>query len=343
MGEEIQLLGGPSLSTHARDLLEMSGDARAGAEQVRKIVRSLKMFSRAEEERRVALDVHPVLDVSINMAFNEIRHRARLVKDYGDVPLVQADEGRLAQVFINLLVNAAQSIPEGHADKNEIRIITSTDAQGRAVIAVRDTGGGIPHDILSRIFDPFFTTKAIGIGSGLGLSICHGIVADLGGELSVETALDKGSTFRIVLPAVLDDSREEAPLVALAAGSGARGSVLIIDDDVAVARAVTRLISRDHEVVAISDARKALARIAGGDHFDVVLCDLMMPEMTGMEFHAELLEVAPAMAERVVFISGGAFTPAARAFLERVPNMRVEKPFGAQSLRALVRQFVRTT
>ena len=152
IAEELRRLAGGSPSSRMRDLEDMVTEARQGAERVRKIVRGMKTFSRTDEQRRTAIEVHPLLELSINMAFNEIRHRARVVKDFGVIPLIEADEARLGQVFVNLLVNAAHSIPEGHADTNEIRVVTKTDASGRAVIEVRDTGEGISPDILKRIY-----------------------------------------------------------------------------------------------------------------------------------------------------------------------------------------------
>jgi len=196
-------------SPQVREVEQMVADAREGAERVRKIVRGLKTFSRADREQRVPLDVHGVLDLSINMAFNEIRHQARLVKDYGTIPLVEADETRLGQVFVNLLVNASHAIHEGRADKNVIRIVTGTDEAGRVVIEVRDTGRGIRPEHVNQIFDPFFTTKDVGEGTGLGLAICHGIVTGLGGSITVESMVNVGTTFRVTLPAAALDSRVE--------------------------------------------------------------------------------------------------------------------------------------
>lgn len=142
-----------------------------------------------------------MLELSINMAFDEIRHRARLVKDYGDAPPVEADDARLGQVFLNLLVNAAQALSDGGAGAHEIRVVTSTDAEGKAVVEVRDTGPGIAPEALERIFDPFFTTRPVGVGTGLGLSICHNIVTGMGGEITVASRPGHGTTFRVVLPA----------------------------------------------------------------------------------------------------------------------------------------------
>jgi two-component system, cell cycle sensor histidine kinase and response regulator CckA len=328
-----------SKSLNLRDLADMTAHAKDGAERVRKIVRGLKIFARADEERRVVLDVRAVVDLSVDMAFNEIRHRARLVKEYGDTPRIEADAGRLAQVFINLLVNAAQSIPEGQAERNEIRIVTSTDAAGRAVVTVTDSGAGITADIVDRIFEPFFTTKAVGVGTGLGLSISHGIVADLGGELTVKSTVGKGTEFRVALPAAaasVDSVKEAGPVTTREPSVRPRARVLIMDDDAHVVTVLCRILGRDHDVVATTDAREALALIAAGDQFDVILCDLMMPDMTGMDFHAALAEIAPGLARRVIFMTGGAFTPTAKAFLDRVRNTRVEKPFDAKNLLALV-------
>jgi PAS domain S-box-containing protein len=189
-----------SVPEHGGGVQEMIRESREGAERVKSIVANLKTFSRAGEDRRVSLDPQRVFDLAANIASTQIRYRARLVKDYGAVPNVSADEARLGQVFVNLLINAAQAIPEGQVDRHEIRMSTRTDAAGRVVMEVRDTGGGIPADALGHIFDPFFTTKPVGSGAGLGLSVCHGIVTELGGEISAESELGKGALFRVVLP-----------------------------------------------------------------------------------------------------------------------------------------------
>ena len=199
--DELDALGRDPSPARLAESRAMALDAQSGAERIRKIVLSLKTFSRAEPECRVALDVHPVVDLAVDMAANEIRQRAQLVKAYGRTPVVFADEARLAQVFINLLVNATQALPEGHSDAHEIRITTSTDAAGRAVIEVRDTGPGIPAAIMDRVFDPFFTTKPVGIGTGLGLSVCHNLVKAVGGEITVSNGAERGAIFRVALPA----------------------------------------------------------------------------------------------------------------------------------------------
>jgi PAS domain S-box-containing protein len=195
---------------------KVTNEALEGAERVRRIVLDLHTFA-SPDDKPGPVDVHRVLDLAINIASNQIRVRARMVKDYGQVPLVQGDESRLGQVAINLLVNAAQAIPEGHPDENEIRIVTRVDSAGRTLIEVRDTGCGIPPEIRSHVFEPFFTTKPVGTGTGLGLSICHGIVTALGGEITLESDLGKGSVFRVALPPALP------PAAPGATGGGSNG------------------------------------------------------------------------------------------------------------------------
>ena len=329
--------GSPGASLE--ELAKLTGEAHHGGERIRKIVRGLKAFSRADEERRVLIDLRKVVDGAIDMAFNEIRHRARLVRDYHEVPPVEADESNLAQVFINLLVNAAQAIPEGQADRNEIRVATGRDGAGRAVVEVRDTGPGMSRELLGRIFDPFFTTKPIGVGTGLGLSICHGIITTLGGEITVESEVGKGTVFRVAVPAakpaeVKPEEAKPAPEPA-----SKRGRILVVDDDAMVGTSLRRIL-KDHDVTVLNDAREARDRVTSGERYDLILCDLMMPEMTGMDLHAELTRAAPEQASRMIFVTGGAFTQTALEFLARVPNERLDKPFDARSLRTLVQRLL---
>ena len=316
-------------------------DAAEAARRVRLIVRDLKVFSRSPEaEPRGPISVVNVLESAVRMAWNELRHRARLVKDYEPVPAVEVDEARLVQVFLNLLVNSAQAIPEGSAEKNEVRI--STRATGdRVVVEVSDTGGGIQPSLISRIFDPFFTTKAVGVGTGLGLAICQRLVTDMGGELSVRSEMGKGTTFRVALPIrhAVSNPVSGPPREALA--NTRRGRILVVDDDELILRAVERILSKEHDVVVTLGARQALALCSSGETFDLILCDLMMPDMTGMDVYLELARVAPPQEERVVFLTGGAFTPKARDFLATTPVEHIEKPFVASNLRAFVQRYLR--
>lgn len=323
-----------------RDRDTIISEARAAVDRIRSIMRGLAAFSRADEDRRTSLDIERVIDLAIGMTGNEIRHRARLVKQYGGTPKVHANEARLGHIFINLLVNAAEAIPEGQADRHEIRITTRTDAAGWIVVEIGDSGAGIPREIQDRIFDPFFTTKSVGKGTGLGLSISHGIVRSLGGEITLRSEVGRGSTFSITLPPARDTARDRPapPPPSAAHDTQLHGHVLIVDDEVAFANSLRRLLSSEHAVSIVASGREALTRVRGGERYDVILCDLMMPEMTGADLHAVLTETAPDQAKRIIFITGGAFSPSSQRFLEDVPNLCFEKPCDIQKLRSAIRE-----
>ena len=251
--EEVGASAAAPFSAHVSDWIQLLREMREGAERIRTIVWQLKTFSRAEGERRSVIDVAPVIEVAINMVFNVIRHRARLRKDYGAAPLVDADDSRLGQVFINLLVNAAQAIPEGDVKGNEIRIGTEADADGNAVIEIRDTGPGIPEDAIARIFDPFFTTKPVGVGTGLGLSICQSIVTSMGGRITAENGAKGGAIFRVVLPPARRRAATKPSEPTPRPLPQRRARILIIDDEHSVGDSLKRALR--HDVTTTTSAR----------------------------------------------------------------------------------------
>ncbi len=329
----------PMLERASVELREVAGvlkETKDAAERIAKIVRGLKVFSRSEETRASLLDVHAVVDVAISLSLNEIRHRAHLRRKYSRVAQVLADESRLVQVFVNLLVNAAQSIPDGAIDDNEISVETEMDELGRVCIRVLDTGSGISDSIRDRIFEPFFSTKPIGTGSGLGLSISRNIIEGLNGVLTCEHRPGGGTVFTVSLPAAAGEVEVEAPPAPLRSLAPRRGRVLIIDDEPEVAAAVRRILRREHEVEILSDARDALTLLEAGQHWDVVVCDLMMPQMSGMAFFDELRKRFPTQAHKVLFMSGGIFSGEGKSFLDRVSNLWIEKPFEPERLKELV-------
>jgi PAS domain S-box-containing protein len=328
--------------TGNRDMADYLQDAQEAAERVRLIVRDLKVFSRAEEDRMGPTDLRAVLESTLRMAWNEIRHRARLVKDFAELPPVEANESRLGQVFLNLIINATHAIPEGQANQNQIRISAHQESDSMVVVEVTDTGVGMSEEVQRRLFTPFFTTKPVGVGTGLGLSICQRLITAMGGEIRVRSVLGQGSTFSIFLPIAKMMAATVSAHTASSAGRAARrGRILVIDDEPVIATAVQRSLSREHDVVFTNSAQEALAKFQAGQKFDVVLCDLMMPEMTGMDLHAEVMKFDPELARLIIYVTGGAFTARASEFLEAVPNLRIEKPFNVQQLRALVNERVK--
>jgi PAS domain S-box-containing protein len=318
-------------------LREALDGALHGATRVAAIIGQIRASTRPEVEERGPVDLRAVLEAALRVIHNEVHHRARLVTELADVPSVIGSAQRLEQVIINLLVNAVQALPDGRAE-NEIRVGLRTTSAREVVLEVRDNGAGISDDIRARIFDPFFTTKPVGLGVGLGLSICHGIVTNHGGVITLDSAPGRGSTFRITLPAAAAATRAApgAPAAAAGAAPAQRRRVLVIDDEQALAAMIRRVLAKDCAVTLAADAREALALLDRPDAYDVILCDLMMPDMTGMDLFAEVARRHPGLERRFIFMTGGAFTPRATEFLAQVANRRLEKPFETAVLKAAV-------
>ena len=302
-----------------------------GVHRIRDIVRDLRTFARPEEEHVSLVDLREVAEVALRIVSHEVRHRARVETRYADGPVcVMANESRIGQVITNLLINAAQAMPARPAHENsiEIRVERRGDA---SVLEVEDNGAGIAPQILPRLFDPFFTTKAPGEGTGLGLPVCQGIVQALNGRIEVESELGRGSTFRVWLPAAaavarVDAAPEEPP-------SRPSRRVLVIDDEPLVRRVLRRTLeAAGCEVVEAAGGRAGLDLALRGEPFDAVVCDLMMPDLTGMDLFEELALQRPDLARRTVFLTGGAVTDRARAFVAASTNPILQKPFRADEL-----------
>ncbi len=312
-------------------------EAQKGAERVQRIVQSLKILSSAEDDRRDPIDVHHPLELALSMAMNEIRLRAKLRREYQKLPVVEANESRLGQVFLNLIVNAVHAIPAGAPSEHSIVVATGLDPLGRVFIEVRDSGAGIPPDVLPRIFDPFFTTKPLGVGTGLGLAICHGAVASLGGSIAVESEVGRGTTFRVLLPVVAGKKAVPTrPPPPPAPKATRRARVLVVDDEPMIGSSIRRVLAADHDVEVTTSGAEALQSIDAGARYDVILCDLMMPEMTGMELHDALQTRAPDQADKMVFLTGGTFTDRAHAFVEARPTRVHHKPLPPAQLRDII-------
>ncbi len=300
-------------------------DALQGANRIRQVTRGLGTFARVDKDRVVPIDLVPVIEVVINMVFNEIKYRARLVKDFGKTSPVMANDGRLSQVFMNLLVNAAHAIDEGNVAENEIRIRTWQEGE-HVFTEIRDTGKGIPQSQVEQVFDPFFTTKELGIGTGLGLSISQSIIHAYGGSIEVHSKLGEGTSFIVRMPAGQMEHVGQHRQTEERRPPEHKGRVLIVDDEVAILAAMQRML-RGHDVVAADNGESAKRILEEDRDFDLILCDLMMPKVSGMDLHQWLESGSPELAGKVVFITGGAFTPRAIEYLKNANIARLEKPF----------------
>ncbi|GHG80218.1 hypothetical protein GCM10012319_32990 [Comamonas sp. KCTC 72670] len=313
-----------------RDAMSSVRSALEGAERIRLIVRDLQVFSRQGNQDRGLVDLNALVPPAVRIISHALRHRARLVEEFGPVPRVSGSEARLGQVLLNLLVNAMQAIPEGNPSLNEVRVRTSTDATGWARVDVVDSGAGIPAHVLPRIFEAFYTTKSRDEGTGLGLAICQQIVRSHGGELEVRSEPGRGSVFSVLLPpARVQVATPPRPLPRVHAPpvpKARRGRVLVVDDEPRLAQSMRLLLEPYHDVVTTTRGGEALALVDAGHRFDVILCDLQMPETDGAAVYQHLCAHAPDQASRMVFISGGAYTPESRAFIDSVPTRVLEKP-----------------
>jgi len=323
------------------DLTERSSEAREGAQRIQRIAKAIGTFSRLESTRRSRVDLNSAIDSAVTMARTALKARAKLVLELGQLPPVWASEGKLSQVFLNLLINAAQAIEEGNTQHNEVEV--RTWANGDDVFAtVTDTGKGVATENLARIFEPFFTTKAIGVGSGLGLCICRNIITDFGGDISVESGPGEGTRFIIRLPVQKSAAltTRVRPVTERPAPSGLGGRILVVDDEPAIRTMLVHVLGASHEVLAAESGEEARALLEQDQSFDLILCDLMMLEMTGMALHAWLAVQYPTLAAQLVFISGGAFTPKALEYVQRVGNRLIQKPFELAGLQRTVAELV---
>jgi two-component system cell cycle sensor histidine kinase/response regulator CckA len=339
LGDAQQQLGPAALG----EMLDCLREALSGTQRIRTIARSLGTFSRVERVEVGPVEVETCVEHAINMAFNELKYRTRVVKDFSPTPPVLASEGKLAQVFLNLLINAGHAIGEGHVEQNEVRVRTWHEGDS-VLVEVSDTGQGIAPEHRARIFEPFFTTKEVGVGSGLGLSICKRIVTELDGDISFTSEVGKGTAFLLRLPQMPSDwhTADKGVVDAALAQPRARGRILVVDDEPGIRATIVRILKRDHDVVTASSGEEALSLLDRDRAFDLIFCDLMMPRMSGMELHTWLAGQDPALAEQIVFITGGAFTPGATEYLGKVGNMRVEKPFDSAAFKKMTHELVLT-
>jgi PAS domain S-box-containing protein len=316
------------VAVEAKQLL---AEAIEGVSRIENTVKDLRVFARSSTESQRPVRLTHVLDSSIRMANNEIRHRAQLETSYESAASVVADESNLGQLFLNLLISMAQTIPDGGAHAYKIRVRVWDCAEGHVGVELSDNGPGLPEDVVERAFDPIETQP---LRSGLGLYICHRIVQSLGGGISA-TRLQQGTRFRITLPTGLT-TPNVVPFPHRKKQRPRAARVLVVDDEELVVNALCRAME-GHELVSARSGREAIALLRTRGPFDLVLCDVMMPDLTGRDVYEAAREVGSE--QNIVFVTGGAFTRSARAFLESVPNRQIQKPFSHDSVRSLLGDF----
>ncbi|MBA2664012.1 MAG: response regulator [Bradymonadaceae bacterium] len=331
--------GEKALSKHEMaTLIESLRESRMGLDsglegtaRIRDVVRSIQSFSRLDEGESALVRIEKPLEFSIKIAQSEMRYRARLVRDLQVTPLVEANESRLGQVFLNLLINAAHAIPEGDPDANEI-CVSSRIANGWIVVEVRDSGSGIPNHLMRRVFEPFVTTKSNGQGTGLGLAISKSIIEGLGGRIEVESELGKGTCFRVLLPEARAKNSDKQVKKDTAPRAG-RARVLVVDDELRVGASLRRVLSGEYEVEVATSGQSALEMLKAGPAYDVIICDLMMPEMSGIDLHNRLEKSGSPYVQRMIFMTGGVFSTHEQLFLRGLKQSWLSKPIDIGELK----------
>ena len=308
-------------------------DALDGLRRIRGIVTDLRVFARRDSggpEKSASLS--RVFEVAANIVANEVRHRAQLLMPPPLDLRVKGEEGRLVQVFVNLLVNAAHAMPEGGQHNNVIRLEVEPQDQGRVIVRVTDTGAEIPPEVVPRLFEPFFSTKQQA-GTGLGLHISRRLLRDAGGDLELGLHDQRSKTFVVTLQLDVAQEPIRAPRGSLPTGTW---RILLIDDEPQVLAVLSRLL-RGHALVTASSGSEALQALEKQTRFDAILCDVMMPGLTGVEVYEAIAQRWPELSPRFAFMSGGAFTPATIGYLNQFPGRVLEKPFHPDEVRTLVR------
>lgn len=329
---------------------------RSAAERCARIVRSFLALARQKSREVKPVDVRAVLDGSVEILANSLRSGGIEVTraDAPDLPPVMADEDELHQVFMNLIINAQQAIEmaeppivTGHSDgasqaasdtsAARLWLTTSLQYDGTVRIEVADNGPGVPEALRPQIFDPFFTTKPIGSGTGLGLSVCHGIVSSHGGTITVAERPGGGALFCVTLPACSPVA--EASAVAETERWGGCESVLLVDDEPEVVMMLKEILAKDgYEVVTSGDGLEAL-RLLGERHFEAILCDIRMPRLDGPGLLKALQERSPELARKLLLMTGDVLRAAAALPPDVGPRL-LEKPLDPAEVRRRVRDVI---
>ncbi len=315
-------------------LYELIKKARENAGALREMVLNIKNAGRINAEESRPTLVSQSIESALSLAAPHLLQAARIETNVDSTLVALACPSWITQILLNLLLNAAQAMPKGRErEENLIRVIGTRTPGGQVLIEVSDNGVGIANEAVPKIFEPFFSTKEITAdqGSGLGLSVCKSLAERMNADIRVQSQPGFGSTFSLILSSAENLSEKPLPNCP----DGAR--VLIIEDDPELGSIMKDVLEANFRCLVCTRGQEALELIQKDEHFDVIISDLMMPDMTGAELYQKITHSHPGLEKKFVFITGGAYTPGTREFLKTVSNVVVEKPFSLNHVRALVR------
>ena len=342
--EEVRDALSPTSNDSALDeetLRQLADECLFGVRRIAQIVDTLRGVARPRESQERVFVLGAVVDSCLRAVGHEIPLKAQLKVVIPEEPLyVEGNEGSLSHVLINLLLNALGAMVSAERELNLLTVQLSRESE-HAFLDVSDTGSGIPEDDLSMIFDPFYTTKPVGEGMGLGLAISHQLVIGMRGSIVPTSVLGEGTTFRVTLPVAEGPQADEAVSLEPEPEPIRAARILIIDDLPAVTKVLSRTL-RHHHVTTAHSASEALKQLEDDD-FDVILCDIMMPVMTGVELRTVVTATRPRLAARFVFVTGGIFSATEEKIAEESGCLILRKPVGRKELFAAVAEVIEST
>jgi len=314
------------------------------AQRVARIVENLLIFARQHKTGREYVAVNDittrVLELrAYEMKVNNIEVETQLDPD---LPLTTANAGQLQQVFLNIVLNAEYFMTKAH---NKGKLLVKTERiDGKIRASFIDDGAGISPENLDKIFNPFFTTKEVGKGTGLGLSICHGIITQHKGRIYAQSESGKGATFVIELPIVAEPAQAGKARVTKKEPQKPRGAkILVVDDEAAILTFLHRLLTdMGHSVETINNADTALERL-NTERYSLILLDIKLPGMSGIELYQQIEKMAPALTRRVMFITGDVMEGTTRSFLEKAGVPHITKPLDIEELKKMINRALNQT
>lgn len=313
---------------------EVINESILGASKIQEIIQELKGFSRIGHDEITPVYIHEILNFAIHMANPQYKLTATIETHYApNVPLLLLERNKLHQVFLNLIMNAAQAF-EASQKKDNLISITTTVKDNHIQIEFMDTGKGISPDIINKIFDPFFTTKPVGIGTGLGLSISQDIINQMGGEITVRSEINQGTTFtiRLLMKVKLESPKDQINISLPTPKTQVRKSILIVDDDPVTLNILERILGKYHEIVTVNSSLEALKILSQKNKFDLVITDIHMPDVSGIDLYKFILNNHPGLERNMIFMSGGVMNETTNDFIIQTKNDLLLKPFTPEQL-----------
>jgi two-component system NtrC family sensor kinase len=307
--------------------------------RAQRIVQNLLTFARQKKPQRSSVDINEIIKRALDLRNYQLKvDNIEVVTELVEnLPWTMADDYQLQQVFLNIINNAHQAMVQ-EKGRGTLTIRTEIVDNDTIRVSFTDTGPGIPSEALDKVFDPFFTTKEVGAGTGLGLSVSHGIIQEHKGRIWAESEPGQGAAFFVELPikSWLEDitipSPDEEPERAPSEGR----RILVIDDERSIVSLMVRVLRESgYQVDGVTSAQLALKKLGHG-RYDLIISDIRMPEMDGPTCEERVRATDPALAERIIFITGDLLSPSTQAFLEKWEGRFIKKPFDVERLRALV-------